>query len=121
MPEIVFCLAPFSSSIEICKDFLMYKVLSHLIPEIGLEIQRRFGYDCVGNSKLLGNRLYLFHGIKDKTIDIRHSIMIYRNTGCHMTITGHDHQNIYTDTQLWEEMVKIDKTARIETIEPVTL
>ncbi len=108
IPKKIFCLAPFISSIEICKDFkTIFSVFSFFIQNLSSIIENNINYDNVENAKFTKDILYIFHGNEDKLINIRHGRRIADEVGCKFIETSNNHINIFVDERVWEVIIEI--------------
>ncbi|KAI5169580.1 abhydrolase domain-containing protein 12 [Pancytospora epiphaga] len=106
IPKRIFVISPFTSTLEICREFTLFTFISFFIPNINNIIEESFNYNSVFNARLLGDRLFVFHGSKDKIISLRHGKAIAKAANCPLIITDHSHVNIFTDFSTWENIFK---------------
>lgn len=101
LPAKVFCLATFSTTVDACKGFFLYKVVRIILPYIERNLMLDLNYDNVRNSKEIRDRLVLIHGTRDQLIPISHSIKLSRESNVKLIVTGHDHISVFGDIHVW--------------------
>ncbi|KAI5149275.1 hypothetical protein ENBRE01_0808 [Enteropsectra breve] len=107
VPKKIVLLAPFSNTIEICRDFKLFQLFTFLIPRLENKIKKEFYYDSVENAKSVSEGLHIFHGEKDRIIHIKHAEKISEASACSLVRTKHTHLTIFTDKSLWDKIIEI--------------
>jgi len=105
LPKCVFLLAPFSSTLNICREFKLYSLLSFIFPDLDKIIIEECNYDNVANSDVVSDRLFLFHGKTDNIIPTAHSVKIQERSNCPLFISEHSHLTIFTDWPVWDQIL----------------
>lgn len=109
IPEKIFCLAPFTTTIDICKDFkVVYRLFSFFIPSLEQNIREFFNYNSIGNAQELGERLYIFCGSRDLVIDSRHSRQIASASKAPLFETNNNHVQIFLDEAVWRKIFSLN-------------
>lgn len=108
-PFRIFCLAPFTSTIEICKDFrLVFSLFSFFIRDFERTIRNGFNYDSIKNAKAIGENIYIFHGRNDKIINIKHGKSLADVSNAYFHESDHNHITIFTDESTWKHIFKMN-------------
>lgn len=109
LPSRIVCMAPFTSTVDICKDFKVYLLLSFLIPNLEAKIRKEFNYDSISNSSHVKDRLHIIHGAGDDIISHEHGRRIASAAGCPITVTDHTHLTIFNDIGVWNIVFALEK------------
>lgn len=110
MPKKIFCLAPFTSTIEIVKDFRIFSLFKLFVPFLEEKIEREFNYRSLSNAKHLKDILYVFHGSNDTVVLRKHGDKIHEESKCFYKVTNNNHINIFNDFSIWSEILEINKS-----------
>ncbi|KAI5149274.1 hypothetical protein ENBRE01_0807 [Enteropsectra breve] len=108
-PHKIFCLAPFSSTIAICTDFMSFSCISFIYRSLKAEIESYLNYNSIANSRLVSDKLHIFHGDADVLIDIKHSREIHAASKCNFVISAHDHDTIFSDMEVWRKIIELNR------------
>lgn len=108
LPRKVYLIAPFTSTVEVCRDFKVFFIFSYLVPTLASTLENGFNYDSISNARHVCDRLFIFHGSNDGIISVEHSRRIAQAAKCPLTVTDHDHLNIFSDQCTWKSIFKID-------------
>lgn len=114
IPKNIFCMAPFISTLEICKDFkYFYRIFTFLIPHLSRTIEKYFNYDNLNNARYVKDILYIFHGNQDSLINIKHGKKIAEEVSCKFYELRKNHLNIFIDEQLWDFIIKTANSQKL--------
>ncbi|KAI4293021.1 abhydrolase domain-containing protein 12 [Pancytospora philotis] len=105
----VFLLAPFSSTLAICRDFAAFNLLSFFIPDLPQLVAESFNYENAAKAAAVGKRLYVFHGLKDTVIKASHGEEVAAAAQCEIEFTQHRHIDIFYDPALWKRIFDISR------------
>lgn len=110
MPARIYCLAPFISTIDICKDFkLIFSFLLFFIPRLEIIIKKEFNYDNLENARFISNNIFIFHGSNDKIINLNHGKAVAGVSQAKFIETKHTHISIFTDENTWKSIMMIEQ------------
>lgn len=108
LPTRCFCLAPFSTVLEIIKDYRVgYGVISYFIPNIDNIMNNCLNYNNVENALQNSDRVFIFHGAIDKQISLVHSQRIVERAKCFYKATDDNHISIFSSLSTWQEIDKL--------------
>lgn len=107
LPEKTFCLASFTSTIEICREFTLFRILNFFFPNVGEGIAKELNYNNIESAKVISDSLILIHGIKDRLVRYHHSKTISEVSGAELVLTDHDHLTVFSDLANWDKIFKI--------------
>lgn len=101
LPSKVFCFATFSTTVDACKEFLLYRIIRFILPHIERNLLMDLDYDNVRNSKEVWERLVLIHGKNDKLVPVSHSEKVSQESGVRLITTRHGHLDVFGDKHVW--------------------
>lgn len=101
LPTKVFCLAIFSTLVDACREFLLYRIARFVFPHIEKKLMMEINYDNIKNAKEIREKLLLVHGENDELIPIFHSKRVAQESGVRMNVTHHSHDGIMSDKKVW--------------------
>lgn len=107
-PRRIYAMAPFSTTLDICREFRLYRFVAFIVPPISKVLKAGFNYNSVEAARVVANRLVVFHGRRDAIVGIHHGRAITA-AGGRLIETDHSHVSVFGDRRVWEWIIRTER------------
>jgi len=104
----IILVAPFKSTLDIAKEFKVWRYIKKFYSSVDKEIKRLYHFDSINNIKAVDkNNIIIFHGDCDELIPFSHSEELCKVIGCIVyKMLNKKNKNIMMADEIWETTEK---------------